>query len=72
MNFNTGLGERSEVVDKDDEEDECLLEKNKFLQNKPYVFLVLALFFLTGVTEFNQNESLGYLYGYRGQGVKAG
>ena len=72
MNSNTGLGERSEVVDKDDEEDECLLEKNKFLQNKPYVFLVLALFFLTGVTEFNQNESLCYLYGYRGQGVKAG
>ena len=34
--------------------------------------LVLSLLFLTGVTEFNQNESLGYLYGFRGQGEKAG
>jgi hypothetical protein len=54
MNFNTGLAERSQIVEKDDEEeDECVIEKNKFLQNKFYVFVVLSLFFLTGVTEFN-------------------
>lgn len=53
MNFNTGLNERSQIVEKDDEEDECILEKNKFLQNKAYVFFVMSLFFLTGVTEFN-------------------
>ena len=53
MNFNTGLSERSQIVEKDDEEDESILEKNKFLQNKTYIFIVMTLFFLTGVTEFN-------------------
>lgn len=72
MNFNTGISERTQIAENLDEEDENVLEKNKFLQNKAYVFIVLSLFFLTGVTEFNQNESLGYLYGYRGQGLKAG
>lgn len=71
MNFNTGLDERSQIVNKEDldEEDESVLEKNKFLNNKAYIMFVMSLFFLTGVTEFNQNESLGYLYGYRGQGL---